>query len=236
MFGSRKLPRFDRGAVVGERSRHRVADVSEASNEFGDAFGQAEHVVHDEDLAVAGGRGADADGGDGNGFGDALGQRLRDRLQHDGEGTRLRHGARVGFDGGPLRLRAPLRLDPPNVLIDCGVKPMCAMTGIPRSTKKRIVGAKRSPPSSFTAPQSVSFRMRTALRNAASGPSSYVPNGMSTTTNARCVPRTTARPWTIIWSSVTGTVEAYPCITMPTLSPTRRKSTWGSARAAVLDR
>ena len=38
---------------------------------------------------------------------------------------------------------------------------------------------------------------------------------MSITTSARLEPRTTACPWRIIISSVTGTVVSSPCMTMP---------------------
>ena len=47
---------------------------------------------------------------------------------------------------------------------------------------------------------------------------------MSTTTSARLAPRTTARPCMIMSSSGTGTVVSKPCMTMPRLSPTSRKS------------
>ncbi len=43
------------------------------------------------------------------------------------------------------------------------------MTGIPRSVRKRMVGAIASPPSSFTAAQPVSFITRAALAKACSG-------------------------------------------------------------------
>ena len=49
---------------------------------------------------------------------------------------------------------------------------MCPITGIPACTIISIWAAHRCPPSSFTAWQPVSFMNRTAVRNAASGPSS----------------------------------------------------------------
>jgi hypothetical protein len=46
------------------------------------------------------------------------------------------------------------------------------MTGIPRWVRKAIVSAIASPPSSLTAAQPVSFRIRDALSNASSGDAS----------------------------------------------------------------
>ena len=54
-------------------------------------------------------------------------------------------------------------------LTACGISPICAITGIPRSTKKRTVGAISTPPSIFTAWQPVSAITREALRKACSG-------------------------------------------------------------------
>ena len=48
---------------------------------------------------------------------------------------------------------------------------------------------------------------------------------MSTTTSARSVPRITAAPCAIIISSVTPSVVSMPYMTMPSESPTSRKST-----------
>ena len=66
----------------------------------------------------------------------------------------------------------PCTLKPPIVLKACGVSPMWPITGIPRSTRKWMVSAMRRPPSTFTAPQPVSFITRAADRNACSGLSS----------------------------------------------------------------
>src|SRR5205814_1938671 len=53
----------DIGQVVLDRGSHLVADVRVASDEFrGVAVVKAEEIVEDEDLSVAGGAGADADG------------------------------------------------------------------------------------------------------------------------------------------------------------------------------
>ena len=69
----------------------------------------------------------------------------------------------------------------------CGVKPMCAITGMPAPVIAAICAAQRRPPSSFTAWQPPSFMNRTAVRSAWVGPSSYEPNGRSPTTSARLV-------------------------------------------------
>jgi len=45
----------------------------------------------------------------------------------------------------------PCTRKPPRVLTLCGVKPMCAITGMPAALKAAICGATRSPPSSLTA-------------------------------------------------------------------------------------
>ena len=52
--------------------------------------------------------------------------------------------------------------------MDCGVRPICAITGTPRSTRKAMVSAMRRPPSSLIAPQPVSFITRAAFMKACS--------------------------------------------------------------------
>ena len=52
----------------------------------------------------------------------------------------------------------------------------------------------------------------------------YDMNGMSPTTCERRAPRTTARQWYAISSSVTGSVVSWPWMTMPRESPTSRQS------------
>ena len=68
---------------------------------------QAQHVVADQDLAVAGGRGADADGRHRHGLGDPPRQRLDHALDHHGEGAGLRDRLRVGDDPLGLGLAFP---------------------------------------------------------------------------------------------------------------------------------
>ena len=61
---------------------------------------------------------------------------------------------------------------PPRACSDCGVKPMCPITGMPARTTAATCPARASPASSFTAWAPVSRITRTALRTACSGDSS----------------------------------------------------------------
>jgi hypothetical protein len=71
--------------------------------------------------------------------------------------------ARASFSiGSHVPSSRPCARNEPSVLMDCGVSPMWPMTDTPRSTRKAIVSTIRTPPSSLTAPQPVSFRIRTA--------------------------------------------------------------------------
>ena len=88
-----------------------LADLAELLDEARHARAEAQHVLHDEDLAVAGERGADADGRNGNRRGDALRQGLGDRFEHDGKGAGLGHRARILQDGSPFAAMASLRLE-----------------------------------------------------------------------------------------------------------------------------
>ena len=69
-------------------------------------------------------------------------------------------------------------------------------------------GATAAPPSSFTACAPVSFMNRTAVSSARSGPASYEPKGMSATTSARLVDRTTVRTSGSSSSTVTRRVDS----------------------------
>ena len=64
--------------------------------------------------------------------------------------------------GSQLPSSRPCARNEPSVLIDCGVNPIWPITGTPRSDRNATVSAMRTPPSSFTAPQWVSFSIRTA--------------------------------------------------------------------------
>ncbi|CNW26609.1 Uncharacterised protein [Mycobacterium tuberculosis] len=66
----------------------------------------------------------------------------------------------------------PCTRKPPKVLTLCGVKPMCAITGMPAAVRQAICSATRSPPSSLTACAPPSLRNRVAAANAAVGPAS----------------------------------------------------------------
>ncbi len=71
--------------------------------------------------------------------------------------------ARASFSiGSQLPSSRPWARNEPSVLIDCGVSPIWPITGMPRSHRNAMVSAIRAPPSSLTAPQWVSLRIRTA--------------------------------------------------------------------------
>ncbi len=82
---------------------------------------------------------------------------------------------------------------------------MCAITGMPALTSASMIRALRTPPSTLTACAPASRRKRPALAMAASA-DEYERKGMSATTIARFVPRTTALVWWSISSTVTRTV------------------------------
>ena len=104
---------------------------------------------------------------------------------------------------------------------------MCAITGMPALTIASIVGAKCAPPSSLTPAQRVSFMIRPAILMASSMPVWYDMNGRSTMTGTRSVARQTARPMTIISSTVVSFISGWPSRNRLPLSPTRNMS--GSA-------
>ena len=96
MLGARKAAGPDIGGIggngrVGCRAEFGIA-LHEARPEIGE---EAEDVVKDQNLPVAGRRGADADGGDGQLLGHLLSKGCRDHLQHHREGAGLGEGAGV---------------------------------------------------------------------------------------------------------------------------------------------
>jgi hypothetical protein len=91
----------------------------------------------------------------------------------------------------------------------------------------------RPAPSSLTTSAPPSFTSRTALATACSSEISYEPNGRSPTTSGRRAERVTARVRKIISSSVTGTVDSWPSITMAAVSPTRISSTPASSASSA---
>jgi hypothetical protein len=89
-------------------------------------------------------------------------------------------------------------------------------------------------PSSLTRSAPPSFTIRIALATACSSETSYEPKGRSPITSGPRAARVTARVRKIISSSVTGTVDSWPSITIAALSPTRISSTpASSARRAA---
>ena len=98
---------------------------------------------------------------------------------------------------------------------------MWPTTGIPASTMARICSQTPAPPSSLTAWHLPSFIRRAALATAVGTSVWYEPNGMSPTTKVSLVARVTQRVWWTMSSMVTGRVESYPIMVMPSESPTR---------------
>ncbi len=88
----------------------------------------------------------------------------------------------------------------------CGVKPMCAITGMPDCVSFSTIGTMFRPPSSFTAWTPASFMNRTEVWNACSGDAWYEPNGRSATTSARSTAPATARHSGMSSSTVTRSV------------------------------
>jgi hypothetical protein len=70
----------------------------------------------------------------------------------------------------PASPRPCTRRTPPSTLTLCGVRPRCAMTGMPARVRASTWGSARRPPSSFTACAPPSFRCLTAFASAACGP------------------------------------------------------------------
>ena len=209
-------------------------EVRVALDEFRRARREPEHVFQDQNLPVAGRAGADADGRDRTAAVSLRAQRLGDRLDDDGEGAGSATATRIRLERAPVGLFAPLSAEAaPTRLIDCGVRPTCAITGMPRSTTKAMVSAMRAPPSSLMAPQPVSFITRAAVQErlflrrlvrterhvddhqrALIGASPRAPAGSS----CRALP---------------GWCVSSPCITMPSESPTRITSQYLSTSRAV---
>ncbi len=88
------------------------------------AAGEIDEIVEDEDLAVALGACADADGGDAERGGDVGGDFARDAFENDGDGAGGFESERVaeeivdGGDGSYPARGSPMRCT------DCGVRPM----------------------------------------------------------------------------------------------------------------
>ena len=82
---------------------------------------------------------------------------------------------------------------------------MWPITGIPARTSVSMIRAVRTPPSTLTAWAPASRRNVPALSSASAGVE-YDRKGMSATTSARWLPRTTALVWWTISAIVTRTV------------------------------
>ena len=121
-------------------------------HELRDAAGrEAGPVGPDEQLAVGVRTGADADRGDLEQLGDLSRRVGGHHLEHDGERAGILHRLRVGEAAASTPSPRPWMMWPPRPCSLCGVKPMCAITGMPAPTMRRICLSLRTPPSSFTA-------------------------------------------------------------------------------------
>jgi hypothetical protein len=86
-------------AIVLDGGADQRAGVGIAAHKLGRRReGQVQQVVEDEDLAVAIGPGADADGGNGQLGGNGRGHFARNAFQHDGAGSGIGQGVRVGLE------------------------------------------------------------------------------------------------------------------------------------------
>src|SRR5262249_18523853 len=82
--------------VAGYRLFYFLTQLGIALDETGmKLLKQTQEIVRDEDLPIAAGAGADANGRDVHGFGDFPGQFRRQTLEHDREGSRLFDGAGI---------------------------------------------------------------------------------------------------------------------------------------------
>src|SRR5579863_1411606 len=89
----------------------RRAELAEAFDEFRHPRRQSEHILQDQNLAITGDAGANADRRDCDLRRDAPPERFGDRFKHDGKAAGIRHRARVRFDRRPIALVAALRAE-----------------------------------------------------------------------------------------------------------------------------
>src|SRR3989304_3268139 len=164
-MGGFGLAREGAARDVGDKSADGLLEqgpqVGVARDKLGrDAETQADEVVPDQHLAVAGRPGADADGGDLELAGDALRHFGRDAFEHERKGA----GSLDGAGGGRAAASVfPCTLKPPRAWTDCGVRPMCAITGMSFSARRAISSRRFSPPSILTASAPASLLKRQAL-------------------------------------------------------------------------
>ena len=202
----RSAPRSGRrGSHVRGIGRGRGADpageVAVALHEARRALEQAEHVLGDQHLAVARGRGADADrrAGDRRSTSAAISSITPSMTSAKAPASATARG--VGERSWRLRPRrcrgrhSRRARSPPAGSGRHGRSPECRA-----AVRKAMVSAIASPPSSLTAAAPVSLSIRAALANACSGLLHRMPNGMSTATSACQLPRTTAAPCAHIMS------------------------------------
>ena len=128
------------------------------------AGAQAERVLPDQHLAVAVRLPAPMPMVGMRSFlvtcaGDVAGDHLHDDRERAGVLDRL------GVARGPASAVVAAALDAvaAEACSDCGVKPMCAITGMPPRVSSSICGAISTPPSSFTQWAPPSFMNRTAV-------------------------------------------------------------------------
>src|SRR5712664_3774755 len=109
MFRTRESAGTYVGGITLDRGLDHRCEIAVAADKFRRPRRQAQHILQHQYLTVAGRTGADADGGNGDGFGDLPRQRFGDRLDHHGERTGLRDRGCVVLDRLPAALLAALR-------------------------------------------------------------------------------------------------------------------------------
>lgn len=96
MFGSGEFSGANLCDVLSDSCVGGIAQAGELFEEAGFEGGvESEHIGADEDLSGAAWSGPDADGGDGETFGDALSDIGGDEFEDDGEGTGIFSGAGI---------------------------------------------------------------------------------------------------------------------------------------------
>src|SRR3974390_2800114 len=107
-LGSRKGTRAHLGGVSLDRRLDHRTKIAVAAHELRRPRRQAQHVLEDQHLTVAGSTGSDTDGRNGNHLRDLTRERLGDGFDHDREGAGLRDRTGVILDRLPAAFLAPL--------------------------------------------------------------------------------------------------------------------------------
>ena len=139
MLVSRENPASNFFCVLHCRSTQFAADVRESLDEARGLSGaESGHVLPDQHLGIAVRTRADPDRRDGQLASDLSRQFGRHHLHYDGKCSRFGDGDRVvdGLFGSVVT--AALHPEAAKVLTLCGVKPMCAITGIPAAVRHAI--------------------------------------------------------------------------------------------------